>query len=377
MTEEEILNICRDNIDSEKEIILTPDTEVSVENGFDSLTIMNIIIDVEDICDFELDEYIIRISEAKYIKDMLEIINEAISRNNNDNTDILESIKNDEKEYLYINKVNCEFHSLDEILKQGNIVRTENGGVCLNGISARLFDYFDKVFKKFAIINSAIEERYPVLLSKDTLIKTKYLNNYPGNSMYVEDSNAALSPSACFHVYERYKDTVFKDNTSLTFLQNVFRNEKDKNNEFGRLRDYHVREIVFVGSEEYVDTSINRMINKTSRFMVELGLKGDIESATDLFITPNMNRYKLIQMHNKAKYELRLEYDNNRDISVASFNRHGKTFSHTFNIGVSGVENVVSGCIGYGIERFVMAFLSQYGCNVENMPKCVRDYIES
>ena len=109
MTEEEILNICRDNIDSEKEIILTPDTEVSVENGFDSLTIMNIIIDVEDICDFELDEYIIRISEAKYIKDMLEIINEAISRNNNDNTDILESIKNDEKEYLYINKVNCEF----------------------------------------------------------------------------------------------------------------------------------------------------------------------------------------------------------------------------------------------------------------------------
>ncbi|MDD6293927.1 MAG: hypothetical protein PUA71_08970 [Eubacteriales bacterium] len=195
--------------------------------------------------------------------------------------------------------------------------------------------------------------------------------------MYVEDSNAVLSPSACFHVYERYKDTVFKDNTSLTFLQNVFRNEKDKNNEFGRLRDYHVREIVFVGSEEYVDTSINRMINQTSRFMVELGLKGDIESATDLFITPNMNRYKLIQMHNKAKYELRLEYDNNRDISVASFNRHGKTFSHTFNIGVSGVENVVSGCIGYGIERFVMAFLSQYGCNVENMPKCVRDYIES
>lgn len=377
MTEEEILNICRDNIDSEKEIILTPDTEVSVENGFDSLTIMNIIIDVEDICDFELDEYIIRISEAKYIKDMLEIINEAISRNNNDNTDILESIKNDEKEYLYINKVNCEFHSLDEILKQGNIVRTENGGVCLSGISARLFDYFDKVFRKFAHNNDAIEERYPVLLSKDTLIKTKYLNNYPGNSMYVEDSNAVLSPSACFHVYERYKDTVFKDNTSLTFLQNVFRNEKDKNNEFGRLRDYHVREIVFVGSEEYVDTSINRMINQTSRFMVELGLKGDIESATDLFITPNMNRYKLIQMHNKSKYELRLEYNNNRDISVASFNRHGKTFSHTFNIGVSGVENVVSGCIGYGIERFVMAFLSQYGCNVENMPKCVRDYIES
>ena len=377
MTEEEILNICRDNIDSEKEIILTPDTEVSVENGFDSLTIMNIIIDVEDICDFELDEYIIRISEAKYIKDMLEIINEAISRNNNDNTDILESIKNDEKEYLYINKVNCEFHSLDEILKQGNIVRTEDGGVCLSGISARLFDYFDKVFRKFAHNNDAIEERYPVLLSKDTLIKTKYLNNYPGNSMYVEDSNAVLSPSACFHVYERYKDTVFKDNTSLTFLQNVFRNEKDKNNEFGRLRDYHVREIVFVGSEEYVDTSINRMINQTSRFIVELGLKGDIESATDLFITPNMNRYKLIQMHNKAKYELRLEYDNNRDISVASFNRHGKTFSHMFNIGVSGVENVVSGCIGYGIERFVMAFLSQYGCNVENMPKCVRDYIES
>lgn len=397
MTEEKILDICRENSDkSEKEkYMINMETEINTENGFDSLAVMNIIISIEDECGFDLDDYVIKISEAKYIKDILKIVNKAAGISVVDMTEneilcsefekqekpsvYTEEFNADaeEKEYLCINTVKKEYYSYDEISYGGNIVRLKNGGVSFGRIAAILFEYFDMIFKDFAYLNYANEEKYPVLLSENTLVTTGYSKKYPGYSMHIEENDTVLSPSACFHVYEKYQDTVLDENTAITFLQNVFRNEQIEFEEFGRLKDYHVRETVFIGNEKYVNNAINSMINKTSAFIIELGLAGSIESAADLFITPKMQRYKLIQMHNKAKYEVRLNCDNDKKISVASFNRHGQAFSYPFNINISGQKNVVSGCVGYGIERWVMAFMSQYGCNVDNMPESVRKYVKN
>lgn len=391
MTEEEILEICRNNVDTfEEEFEITMETEINTENGFDSLAIMNIIVEIEEKYSLVLDDYIIKINEAKYVRDILIIINRALDievnisdmggNNDSELTDAdngLKNIQNNEKEHLYKNDKKCSFFSIGEISKDGSIVKLENGGIGFSGIAVALFDYFDMVFKRFALSNQALEEKYPVLLSGETLKDTGYNKKYPNYSMYLKEDKAVLSPSACFHVYEKYRDAILEDKLCVTFLQSVFRNEGEESlNEFGRLKDYHVRETVFIGNEEYVNDSINRMIEQTSSFLRGLGLDGSIESASDTFVTPKMERYKLIQLHNKAKYEVRLSYDSDKRLSAGSFNRHGKAFSIPFNIGVSGVKDVMSGCVGYGIERWVLAFMSQYGCELRNMPKCVREYVE-
>ena len=119
------------------------------------------------------------------------------------------------------------------------------------------------------------------------------------------------------------------------------------------------------------------MIELTKQFIEKIGLVGSIESASDMFVTPIMQRYKMVQLHKKAKYEIRLNYAADKLLSVASFNRHGKAFTIPFNIKVSGVNNVVSGCVGYGIERWVLAFISQYGYDLINYPDCVKEFLKN
>ena len=39
-------------------------------------------------------------------------------------------------------------------------------------------------------------------------------------------------------------------------------------------------------------------------------------------------------------------------------------------------KETVTGCIGYGLERFVLAFLAQYGDNIDKWPAMVRNEYE-
>jgi seryl-tRNA synthetase len=89
-------------------------------------------------------------------------------------------------------------------------------------------------------------------------------------------------------------------------------------------------------------------------------LSGEIKTASDPFVIPNMQRFKKLQLKNKVKYEARLNYSKEQKMSAASFNFHGKTFTYPFNIKVEMEEDTVTGCVGYGIERWVLAYLSQY-----------------
>ena len=58
-------------------------------------------------------------------------------------------------------------------------------------------------------------------------------------------------------------------------------------------------------------------------------------------------------------------------LAVASFNLHGFNFTRSFRISVNGTETV-TGCVGFGLERMVLAFLSQYGLESSRWPEEVR-----
>lgn len=81
-------------------------------------------------------------------------------------------------------------------------------------------------------------------------------------------------------------------------------------------------------------------------------------------------------MIDNSKYELRLNINEKKDIAVGSFNLHGMAFTSAFNIRVRNCKNAVTGCVGFGIERWVLAFLCQYGKEEKNWPECVRKFCE-
>lgn len=166
-----------------------------------------------------------------------------------------------------------------------------------------LFEYFDELFGKIAYQLGAIEKMYPALLPIGGYSKTGYLKKTPQYAIFcstvndsinnleqtdvairnrnvkeiVKEPEYALSPSACFHTYIEYENSSLEKNTIITFRQNVFRNEGRLNyRELGRLCDYHVREIVMIGSSEYVIKMRNQIMEKSTEIMKNLNLDGDI-----------------------------------------------------------------------------------------------------
>lgn len=288
-----------------------------------------------------------------------------------------------------------------------SIYHFDEGMASLSGVSLFLFKYFEDIFESkvketFGRMEcDVVTKLFPVLLPISCYKKTGYLKRSPQYAIFccsaienldflhnineldereykeiVDYPSYALSPSACFHVYEEFKNKILDKNTVVTFTQSVFRNEGRFNfAEFGRMRDYHVREIVFIGDEDFVSFSRERMLDITKSFIRELDLDAKIQIASDPFILPEMQKFKKIQTIDKSKYELQISYEKEKYISAASFNLHGNAFSHPFKFSVKG-KKTVTGCIGYGLERFVFAFLSQYGENHENWPKAIkRTYI--
>lgn len=278
-----------------------------------------------------------------------------------------------------------QFYSREEILKSDYVTEFGEGMIGLKGYGIELYKQFDAVFRSFALEIGAKEEQYPVLLPLQTYNDTGYLRNSPQYSMFcsdvaedieelkslrtgiehaaqtLQDAPAyALSPSACFHVYEAYRGKTLPENAAITLCQSVFRNEgRFSWKDFGRLRDYHVREIVFIGDVDYVEHCRNTIMEKVADYMEKIGLQGKIVSATDCFVVPELQKFKRIQLLEKRKYEWQVAIGEEKHLAVASFNLHDENFTRPFHIKVQD-KHTVTGCVGFGLERMVLAYFSQY-----------------
>ncbi|GMX65962.1 amino acid--[acyl-carrier-protein] ligase [Paenibacillus elgii] len=290
------------------------------------------------------------------------------------------------------------FSGEEELYDSGLLKKYGSGLVRLQGKAVELAHFFDAKFRRIALDLGAVEFLYPVLLPVETLKKTGYVNSSPQYLLFVSKlventdifaglTNAidngtiaslccspkhALSPSACFHCYADLSNQKLPSPYVITLKQSVFRNEGRLNfNQIGRLMDYNVREIVFFGDQNYVLEIRHKIVNAVSRFLEDIGLQGKLNIAYDPFVIPMMQRYKKIQLRDEMKLELRLSLGKEKDLAAASFNIHGESFSSTFNITIQDIDVVTSGCVGFGLERWVIAFLCQFGVDPSKWPEIV------
>ncbi|MBR6403060.1 MAG: hypothetical protein IKS48_06720 [Eubacterium sp.] len=321
------------------------------------------------------------------------------------NKSIIEFQKRKEKtddEIYYSTEQQDRYWTDDEVL-QGDIVKKYyDGSIVLDQTGIKLFEFFDQLFVSILDDMPVILKKYPTSIEMDTLIDTGYLINSPQHPMlcmdimesmnnfekiekaaeernlkpYLSEAKFALSPSACFSLYKELRGQVLKEDSIFSFRQNVFRNEGRLNwDELHRLRDYNVREIVFIGDKEYVYKVREELLKRVIEKLKNIGLKFKVEIASDPFVLPALQSYRKIQKKFKVKYELRLSSSPEETIACASFNLHGSTFANRFHFSKEGNQYTESGCIGFGIERCIIAFIHQYGLCTKNWPEQVRDYI--
>jgi seryl-tRNA synthetase len=289
------------------------------------------------------------------------------------------------------------------MLASGMAVEAGEGQVALAEPALGLMDDLDAAIREIAVAElGAVEYRYPTLIPVSAMTRCGYLGSFPQQLMFVtrlhadldsytaflEDAEASgdaagllaycrdvdycLPPTMCFHTYHQLRDGPLPaEALVVTSRGKSFRFEARYRRTLERLWDFTIREIVFLGSRDFVLGCRQRFLDASLALVERLGLTGRCEVANDAFFLKDSADHAWSQRFLELKYELRLNVDAETTIAVGSFNFHERFFADSFRIGSEGADHVHTACVGFGLERLTYAFLCHHGLDPARWPAVV------
>jgi len=293
------------------------------------------------------------------------------------------------------------------LLMRSNHLFEYGPGRCgLGPMLVKLIDQFQAdVTKELARPFAAQPHQFPSLIGADLLHQCKYLKSFPqslnlvahlkpdldsiqdfarqaewtGDSLTVAPGTLAehrvlLSPSVCFHCYRWLAGTSMSANQSFSATGKCFRYESGNMRGLERLWDFTMREVIWVGDDEYVHEQRQRAISLSTQMLDKWGLAYQIKTATDPFFIDSYGMQAAFQRAFDLKFEVLapLPYKGaNAFLAIGSFNFHQEFFGRAFNIKTNGGEAASTGCLGFGLERVALAFLAQHGVDPAGWPAAV------
>ncbi len=300
-----------------------------------------------------------------------------------------------------------------ELVARGWARQLGAGQVGLSGPALRLALALDDRFRRLGVDGfAAAEQSYPSLIPADVLRRCGYFTSFPhlvnlvchfvedygvlervrqanaesGGVVVPPDSLAApdacFTPATCYHCYQALEgETVTAPGAAFTAVGRCARYELTNMVGLDRLWEFTMREIIFVGTDAWVTENRAKAMDELARLVDEWDLDCSIESASDPFFAPMYATKTFWQAQGHLKFEGRLAVEprpdgSPRTIAAASFNLHEGFFGETFSIGMDGAaEPVCTGCAGFGIERWVLAFFTQHGYEPARWPASLRDAV--
>jgi acyl carrier protein len=264
-----------------------------------------------------------------------------------------------------------------ELFARGELELTPDGTLIIRGPAAALRDYFDDTVREWALDFGAIEETFPASIPVSTLERAGFMSAFPQKLVRVGElsDGIAAPPAVCYHNYPRFADSTLSRESIVTEIGRCYRNEYQADSSYPveRLRSFTMREIIAVGEAELIERLRGEMMERVTLWLKELALEGHIEIATDPFFTGESRGRMLMQRMLPLKYELRLRVDfDGRSVAAASFNNHEQHFGRAFSIRLPSGEYAHSGCVAFGWERWIIAFVNQHGPDEDNWPDIVR-----
>ncbi|MCD1260791.1 hypothetical protein B5M42_018480 [Paenibacillus athensensis] len=314
---------------------------------------------------------------------------------------------------LFENKIETPYNGdiVAELIERKSIKVLEPGLFIFREPFSSLMRFLDysfvtKIAKRFEGLQ---EESYPAVIHCETLNKTNHFTSFPEHIHFLthlrEDldviesfsqsireaggwnkdhplaldrnmpkPNFTMNPSTCYHCYEGLQDELLEgEGIVVTAIAKCHRFESKNHSDFGRLLDFSMREIIFVGKPDFVKNNRLQSIEYLKELAVEWQVDSLLEIANDPFFTNDFQVKASFQRNQEMKYELRLTIPHiGKSIACSSVNFHSNTFGNAFNIKV-GKRSAVTGCVGFGIERWAFAFLAQYGLDEQQWPAAFRE----
>jgi len=140
---------------------------------------------------------------------------------------------------------------------------------------------------------------------------------------------------------------------------------------------FTMREIVCVGSASDVEDFRQRGMRLAGTLASRLDLDAGFLVATDPFFAPTARGKTIVQRVKALKHELALPIGGERSTAAASFNHHEQFFGEAFGITLSTGEVASSGCVAFGLERWLLAFLVAHGLDRAEWPVAESTFAEA
>jgi seryl-tRNA synthetase len=182
-------------------------------------------------------------------------------------------------------------------------------------------------------------------------------------------TDLALCPAGCHPLYPLLTARVLSSRLRMDAVGHCFRQEPSLDP--GRMRSFRQHEQVCVGTPADAEDHRLAWLDRAQAFFAELGLVVEREIANDPFFGRAGRVLANGQRAQGLKEELLADVGGRRT-AIASGNNHLDHFAVPFDITMADGSRAHTSCIGFGLERVVLALLSRHGLDIDGWPASVR-----
>ncbi|MEO7035159.1 MAG: amino acid--[acyl-carrier-protein] ligase [Polyangiaceae bacterium] len=260
---------------------------------------------------------------------------------------------------------------------------------------------FNDLVTRLARNDGAEVMAFPPILDRQVFEKSEYLDSFPqlagtvfsffGTDMQHKElsqrihdkqpwddlqkmTGVVLTPAACYPVYPSFTGTVPVEGRLVDMQNWVFRHEPS--DEPTRMQAFRVREFVRVGSPDAVIDWRNMWLKRGVELLLSLGLPAKSDVAADPFFGRGGRMLAASQREQKLKFEVLIPViSEDKPTAVCSFNYHQEHFGKIFEIKTPDGAIAQTACLGFGMERVVMALFRTHGFVPAEWPKQVREQL--
>jgi seryl-tRNA synthetase len=240
---------------------------------------------------------------------------------------------------------------------------------------------------------------FPPVISRAVLEKSDYLDSFPhlagtvfsftGKDLQARElserihagkpwsdalqmTDVALGPAICYPVYPTFAGVVPEQGALVSLLGWAFRHEPSI--EPTRMQSFRMREFVRIGTPDQVVQWRDMWLERGLTLLKSLGLPAESDVANDPFFGRGGKMLAANQREQKLKFEVLVPViSKEKPTAVCSFNFHQDHFGQVFEIKTSDGQVANTACLGFGLERVVMALFQTHGFDPGAWPTAVRE----
>lgn len=292
----------------------------------------------------------------------------------------------------------------DGLVKHGLIIPVGVPGAFGRGaVFEDVLERFNALVTRLSAGDNAEIMTFPPVINREILERVHYLDSFPhlcgavhsffGNEVQAKALSArvnsgepwgdllgitqvVLNPAACYPVYPTMTGRTPDGGRLVTMLNWVYRHEPSA--EPTRMQSFRVREFVRIGTAAEVVAWRDMWLQRGLDLLQSLELDAKADVASDPFFGRGGRVLAVNQKEQRLKFEILVPVISaEKPTAVCSFNFHQEHFGSTFDIQTSdgGVAN--SACLGFGLERIVMALFQRHGFEPKRWPNAVRTLLWS